>query len=541
MAWRATGSPDANADYYYGLALAQLGQWDEARSAFLAGLGLAPGDARFAVELGGVAFKQKRYPEAARWLHRALRLQPGDAYSNDLLATIYFVQGNQLAALKYWNRAGKPEIARTRLPAGLRVSPVLLDHAFAFAPATVLRLPDYLSTEERLGGLGIFAAHNLRLEAEPDGTFQTTLDAQEMNGFGEGVWTPLLQTLRGAAYQTIYPSYFNLRGSAVNITSLLRWDAEKRRAQVSLSGPLHGDAKLRYTLGSDLRDENWITGEFAGARFVPGGALNLRREAAYGEVASFASGRWGWSAGAEFSHRDYRDIAPGNALPGGAPGTSLPANVLLAGNQLKAIGQLRADLWNVPERRLDFAARARSETGTIWSSSASPVSTGAQTFEKLNGAVDMHWFPQARGDDYEMQARIGGGKTFGQTPFDELYMLGLERDNDLWLRGHVGTRYGEKGSPPLGRDYALANWEMDKNIYSNGLLTWKLGPFVDTGRVFDPLMGLGPREWLVDTGGQAKLRVLGVEVLFVYGKDLRTGHNSFYVTTSRAAGGGAGR
>ena len=29
------------------------------------------------------------------------------------------------------------------------------------------------------------------------------------------------------------------------------------------------------------------------------------------------------------------------------------------------------------------------------------------------------------------------GKTSGQIPFDELFILGLERDNDLWLRGLV--------------------------------------------------------------------------------------------------------
>jgi hypothetical protein len=29
---------------------------------------------------------------------------------------------------------------------------------------------------------------------------------------------------------------------------------------------------------------------------------------------------------------------------------------------------------------------------------------------------------------------------------------------------------------------------------------------------------------------QAKFRVLGVGVTFIYGKDLRSGHNAFYVT-----------
>src|SRR5713226_4348867 len=57
-------------------------------------------------------------------------------------------------------------------------------------------------------------------------------------------------------------------------------------------------------------------------------------------------------------------------------------------------------------------------------------------------------------------------------------MLGLERDNDLWMRAHIGTRGGRKGSAPLGRNYFLSNWEMDKNVY-NGFLEVKLSPLIE--------------------------------------------------------------
>ena len=109
-------------------------------------------------------------------------------------------------------------------------------------------------------------------------------------------------------------------------------------------------------------------------------------------------------------------------------------------------------------------------------------------------------------------------------------MLGMERDNDLWMRAHVGTRDGRKGSAPLGRNYSLFNWEMDKNLYDNGFLSVKLSPFLDGGKSTDPLPGLGSRQWLWDAGVQAKFRLLGVGVTFIYGKDLRSGKNAFYGT-----------
>jgi hypothetical protein len=111
-------------------------------------------------------------------------------------------------------------------------------------------------------------------------------------------------------------------------------------------------------------------------------------------------------------------------------------------------------------------------------------------------------------------------------------MLGLERDNDLWLRAHIGTRDGRKGSAPLGRNYFLSNWEIDKHVYGNGIFSVKLSPFLDTGKITGSA-GLSSTRWLWDTGVQAKFGVLGVGVTFTYGKDLRSGNNAFYAMTAR--------
>ena len=504
----------AEIDYYYGSALAHLRLWDQARAAFIAGRRLRPSDERFPVELGGVAFEQKRYVEAARWLRMGLRLAPNDAYANDLLATIYFLEGNTEAALKYWNRIAKPHLENVRIEPGLRVDPALLDRAISFAPASTLRLPDFLTTETRVKGLGIFPASRWQLEALPNGAFNMSFQAQERDGWGDGKWEALLSTFRGAFYQTAYPEYFNFRGFAINLTSLVRWDAQKRRLQASLSGPLAQNPKYRYQVGVDLRNENWDLRQSSEGPAPVLGALNLRRESITGEFASMNSERWNWRAGGEFSYRDYR-----NAIVG----PSLPPGVLLSGLQLKQHTQLNYDLVRVPERRFDSKASVTSEAGTIWSAPA-------HSFEKLQGSVSAHWYPQMSGDDYALQGQIRSGKTFGSVPFDELFILGMERDNDLWMRGHVGTRDGRKGSAPLGRNYFLSNWEIDKRVYHNGIFSLKLSPFLDTGKITDPLPGLGSGRWLWDTGVQAKFRVLGVGVTVIYGKDLRSGHNAFYAT-----------
>jgi tetratricopeptide (TPR) repeat protein len=512
--------PDKSVDleFEYGSALAHVGRLVDARTALLAGQKLAPRDKRFLIELAGVEFKQKRPATAARHLRRALRINPADSYANDFLGTIYFIAGNLEAALKFWNLAGKPYIESVQPDHSLRTRPALVDRALAFSPASALPLADYETSRARLAGLGVFPSPRIRLIARPESKFDAVLNLQERNGFGDSLWQGLISTFSGIGYQTIYPEYFNIGGSAINVASLVRWDAQKRRLTAALSGPLHANPRWRYRLGFDLRNENWDIRESFTGPSPSLGSLNLRRESAEAEIESFNSGRWGWSAGAEFSHRDYLSVIAGSALASG---------LLLEGAQLKQLARVHYLVWLAPEHRFAINTEAASQIARIWSQPA-------QAFAKLQGSAESRWLPQMQGDDYDMRVRISGGGTAGQPPFDELYILGMERDNDLWLRGHVGTRNGRKGSAPLGTKYFLVNSEIDKNIYGNGLVTVKMGPFLDTGKIAGGAGNLGSRMWQWDTGAQAKMRVLGVGVTFVYGKDLRTGNNAFYFTAGRA-------
>ncbi|HET6843426.1 MAG TPA: tetratricopeptide repeat protein [Candidatus Angelobacter sp.] len=495
--------------------MARLGRLEEARAALVHGSRLAPEDKRFFIELAGVAYKQKKQSEAIAFLHRALRIDPQDEYANDFLATLYFLQGNLEAAVQYWNRAGKPRISQVRTAPPPHVRPSLLDHAFAFAPASTLKLEELRASDARLQSLEIFPSYRFDLVAQPDGTFDTVFHAQELNGWGSTKAEALLRAFGGLPFQEVTPDYFNFHGSAINLVSLFRWDPDKRRVQASLSGPLGGDPRWRVRLGTDLRNENWdITGSVNGGS--PLAALNLRREALAAEISRLMGARWKWSLGAEFSHRDYRNVLAGSAL----------TPQLLAGNQLKQSARLDYELWRSAEHRFTVTSNASTQTGRLWSQSNG-------TFEKLTGSVESHWLPRARGDDFETDWKLGAGKTFGQLPFDELFMLGLERDNDLWLRAHIGTRNGRKGSAPLGRDYFLSNWETDKNVWSNGLVTVKVGPFVDTGHITGLASTLSTQQWLWDTGGQLKLRALGLGAVLSYGKDLRTGQNAVYVRLGR--------
>jgi tetratricopeptide (TPR) repeat protein len=504
----------ADLNYYYGTALARLGRWGEARKAFQTGLGQQPGDKRFSIELAGVWFRQKNYAAAADHLRRALRLDPADTYANDFLASVYFLQGNMEAALKYWNRIRKPEVEEVRIEPAPGVAPALLDRAFTIAPATALKLREWQTTKARVKGLNIFSNYRFDLEARPDGKFDVVFRSRERNS--EFKWGWLIALLRGLPYQTVNPEFFDIRRSAINSESLIRWDSQKRRFWTNLSGPLFGDPKTRFHLDLDLRNENWDVRRSFADPADPLASFNIRKQAFAASATSFVNGRLDWGAGFEFSHRDFRDVAAGVLTPG----------VLAQGFQLKQLGQLNYRLLDSPERRFTLTGSGSTQLGRIWSQQS-------RVFAKFQASMEARWFPQSVGDDYEMRGKISAGQTLGESPFDELFILGVERDNDLWMRAHIGTREGRKGSAPIGRDYLLSNWEIDKNVYGNGLVNLKLGPFLDSGKITDLSSGPASQTWLWDLGAQAKVRALGAGFVLSYGKDLRSGNNAFYLRFTR--------
>jgi tetratricopeptide (TPR) repeat protein len=507
----AESQPGPDISLFHGTALARLERWGEAIRVFKRARNEYPRDKRFLIELAGVAFKQRAHAEAADYLRSALRLDPGDRYALDFLASVYFLQGNLQAALKYWNRVSKPRVQEVQLDPALKVDSVLLDRAMAFAPAAELGLRELRTSEARIEGLNIFPQFRFDLEARSDGNFDLVFRARERKGWGANRWETLATLLRGLPLRTIHPEVFNIGQRAVNLISLLRWDSEKRRLWSSLSGPFASDPKWRYLIDLDFRDENWEIRDSTGA--PARGRLNLKKQAFGAAVTSYASGRLEWSAGLELSHRDFAGVVAG---------TALTPRLLTEGFQLKQLARLDLEIVHRPERRFRMTAGGSAELARIWSD-------GSNAFARLQGGLRAHWLPRAAGDDLETEARIRAGATAGNAPFDELFVLGAERDNDLWLRGHIGTRDGRKGSAPLGRSYLLANWELDKTLYGNGLINIKLGPFLDAGKISDPTPGLGSGKWLCDAGAQVKVRVLGVGLALSYGRDLRSGSGGFYL------------
>jgi tetratricopeptide (TPR) repeat protein len=509
----------ADLDFLAGLSLARLQRWGASRAAFAAGHRKAPREAKFLIELAGVDYKQKDVRSAKCELRAALKLDAHDAYTLEFLGTLYFLDGNLEAALKYWNAIDKPRLRKVAIQPPPKLDPSLLQNATGFNAPQVLTNDALLGAEARLDNLEVFPHRRVEVAPASGGNYDATLHLAERNLQTGRWWEGPLSWLGGLPYATVYPQAYNIGNEAVNVTSLLRWDSEKRRAYADISMPLLHESKYRFRVYFDGRNENWnLTNTFFGS----GGALgdlNVRRVAGGAELRTVMNGRWTWSTGIEIANRSFRNLTPEAATSGRAFFTD--------GNSLVYWARADRSLVRFPWWRFTIDGSAEGRVGREYANDL-------RSFGTARGSLGAHWFPQAKGDDYEMQARVRAGESFGDVPFDELFQLGVERDNDLWLRGQAGTTGGRKGAAPLGRRYFLANWEIDKNVYRNGLLTVKLGPWVDSGAIADSSSLFGSRRWLWDTGAQCKISVLGtMTIVLIYGRDLRGGNNVFYGTVVR--------
>jgi len=509
-------SPSADVLFYKGLSLARLDQLSAAQQAFDIGSRNFPDDKRFPLELAGIAYRQKDTARAKHLLHRALALDSHDSYGNDFLGTLYSLDGNLAAALFYWNRIGKPVLQNVHYEPPPPLHPLLRERTFALSGGqrlTVQRLRLAQSNVDRLSVLADVQYDLVPRKQDDryDLVIRTVPVAQPLAGWLGQV----LPSLRQLPYQGLAYDAYNIQQSAVNLNVLGRWDPDKRRVFAQLSGPWRENPRSEYRFFVDLRDENWnLRSNFFS---FPGGLNNvlLRKAQAGGEVALGLSSKLQWTVGGLIAYRDY----------GRTPRDPL----FERGWTAEMNNRLDYVLWSWPDHRVRVDSFASLRTGRFFSQTPSRLITPRLGARLL-------WFPQAKGDRYTVTGRVGAGRTFGTAPLDELFTLGMERDNDrdLWLRGTVGTRDGRKGSAPMGREYAIAQTDFSRKLFEAPLVKAYLGPFFDIGTVGDPSHRYGSRGVLYDTGLQATVQTLGsVKVTVVYGRDVVNGRGVFYTAVSR--------
>ena len=436
--------------------------------------------------LASKAFRDDNLSEARQHLTNALHVNPSDTYANDFLATVYFLQDNTEAALKYWNRAGKPAVENIVIDPPLRTDSVLVDRAFAFSRGSILSLSDFEKTEARLGALGVFSRYRMELSPASNEGFDVTLRAAERTGANYWSWA------RGLPFQSVTPEVSNIGGKARNVGSQLRWDSNKRRALFFLDTPVSGNPSWGVSIALDGRDELWSSDS---------GDFRLKHVQASAEIHAVPSGRWNWTSGATVSSRHF-------------------SNELARGVELKYSGSLTRTLVREPSKQINVDSTLSVEAGRLFG-------TSPLRFAKFINGTSLRW------KSFSSQVRVGGD--IGQIPFDERFTIGLERDSNLWMRAHLATVDGRKNASNTSRSFVLTNSDFQKALLNTGWFRLSAGPFLDSSK-----SSISPR-WLIDMGIEMRFKVLGVfEMNLSYGKSPTDKRHAIFLREHRLEPGNSG-
>lgn len=481
-----------------GLADAKAGKLDEAATVFRHGRQLYPQDARFPSELAGVEYLRKDTTRAKKWLLEAVNLAPDDAYANEFLGTLYQMDGNLPATLKYWNRVNKPFLTGVTFTANAGLAAAYRARLFQFSAGQIFTLARLRATEENLARADVLASARIDLLGDGSG-YRAIVQAQPLALPLKGWLAWVLPMLRELPYEGLVFDRYDIGGQGADLFSLGRWDPNKRRVSVQWRAPVRGKPRSEYQVWVDGRDELWDLSSIMG--------LGVKSASAGGDYITAVTDRLQWTVGANLERHTFDQP--------GFPDTW----------QAMLNDRFDYDLWQLPEHRIAVSSWGLFDVGRTNGRLA-----------VMRGGFKGEWFPEAKGELYRLTSQAQAGRIFGQAPVDELFQLGMERDTepDLWLRGLVSTKDGRKGSGLLGRNYAIWQTTLERRFFHIPLVTFSAGAFFDMGRAWNGEFGIAEEGVSYDAGAQLHVKTVGgMGLTLVYGRDLSSGRGAFYTAVSR--------
>lgn len=494
-------------DYLLGLSLSRLEQLVEAERVFQSGMERAPNDPRFPLAIAGIEFKRGQLSEAERLLHAARKLGADADYVNEFLGTIYYLRDNLHAALKYWNRVGRPEISSLRFVPAPSIDTVLFDRFFTFARNEVLTLEQLSATQKRIEASRVFSRSRFQLDPLDETRFELTFLSTPRTGINHGRKAALFSIAKELPFQTVRFDIFNPWKRASTWENSYRFQSTRQRLLSRFAKRLESAPQWGYWFSLDLRSEVWeLNPSFSRNDFGP-----FDFEKVGGSTGFEYLGSDDWRVVSDF-HLEWREFKGFSGPTGGR---------FTDGALLRLAADIRHSFWRRPEEDLELGTYLRGGLGSVRADDYG-------VFPWIEGGLFFSSYLDRSNHDWRVVANLRAGRIGEGAPFDQLFVLGIDQDTDLWLRGHSVIANGRKGNSPLGNQFFLLSTGIVRPLWESGLLALEIGPFVDSGWIEDTAGQFAPGEWLVDLGVQLNVRLLGdLVVQLSYGRDLKDGSDAF--------------
>ncbi len=496
-------NPTPDARLYLGIAYAHMKEFQRAEQILREAGEQYRDDPRFYNELAGIHLARNNPDEARSALRHALSVDPENAYASDLLATIDMSEGRVQAALRAWNRTGRPIIDDILHNYYLTFGSWTVRRALAFHPAGVLEYSAWRTTELRLWETGNFANTGLEIEPTPLPNHYNAIvrTSAKTNGGSDLVFG----LLKGAPIRTSYFDLSDIRNSGMNFSAQYRWDPNRKRAAGRLKIPLPLPGLLFLDLGDQWRDEKWDLSSITRTGTSEDPGFRYKANSLLLRLKSIPHHRFELAAGIEYTNRARPRQAPAFITDRDSAKWTLQTTIRLADSRL----QTRLDVGGFLARR-SILGKLNYSGGTASFANRWEVSRSSQTF--------LEW-------------RLKGGTSRGELPLEEYFVLGVDTYSENLLRGHAAFKDGAYGRSPMGTDFVLTNASIERlitvlplfNTMNIPFLMVKWEVFVDAAKTFDRSRTFEQGKLWVDIGAGLKLQMPASSFHVVFGQSLRDG------------------
>jgi tetratricopeptide (TPR) repeat protein len=499
--------PDADAYLYLGIAYRHMKEYQKAEDTFTEGSKRYPDDSRFHNELANLFLENNNLESARSALRRALAVDPNNNYASDQLATLDMSTGDVQAALRSWNKSGRPvinDILNNYYP---NFSSWVVRRGITFNPGRTLRYGEWKTTESRLFGTDNFS--NVGLEIEPtrlDDRYNAVVRTTTKTNSAADI---LFGLVKGLPFQTSYLDLWNMRNSGVNFNSFYRWAADRRRGQGGFKIPLPVAGLLSLELGSIWRFERWNLSPTIRPELLPKARLIYKATAMGIGVEHIPYYRFEFAAGFL-----YRNRAASGELP------QVYTNSLNTGKFTAGVNLYLIDRKYQNQLRLTaFAARRAIISNTQFTGGTAELNNRV-TLSKDTGTY-FDW-------------TVKGGTSRGLLPIEDYFVLGIDAPTtENLLRGHRTFLDGQYGSGPIGSDFVLLNTDFNRRLktipFFNTLnipyFVVKGDIFFDAAKTWDRNDVFKTSKLLLDTGVGLRFETPTYSFNLIYGKSLRDGNN----------------
>lgn len=507
--------PTGDVYVYLGIAYGRMKEYQKAQDILKEGADRYPQDARFHNQLADLFLEKNDVDGAKSELRRALAVEPGNNYASDLLATIDMSQGEVQAALQAWNKTGRPivnDILHNYYPT---FGSWVVRDALAFHPAGVLRYDAWKTTESRLFETGNFSNVGIDIEPAPvpdqyNAVIRTTAKKNTLGSLAVGL-------VKGLLSETSYLDLWNIGNSGVNFNSNYRWDANRRRVEGRLKIPVPLPGLLHIELANTWRAERWDLSRSIRSEFRPSARFDYRANTVRFRVKQIPHYRVEVGAGLEYRNRSAKGDLPELFTDSSKVGRfSAETNLRLVDRRYQNRLHLEAFL-----SRRSILGDVNFTGGVVELSNRFTLSKTSSTY--------LDW-------------TIKAGTARGRLPVEDYFVLGVDTTNPRHLlRGHKATEHDKYGKGPMGTDFALVNFDIERHLKTIPLFsalnipffTVKGKLFFDAAKTFDRNRIFQQGRLFLDTGAGLRFETPTSSFNIGYGRSLRDGKGVLFAYVER--------